>query len=110
MDGMMIVLRSAETLPLLSAAEIANHGVEVGDPSARMPKRVLAEIAPEVEIDPLEVVRRVVRNEHHRHPRSQPFPELPERVLGAVGAVERLDPTFLKGVDVNGAKLRHVAD
>jgi len=53
MDGMMIVLRSAETLPLLSAAEIANHGVEVGDPSARMPKRVLAEIAPEVEIDPV---------------------------------------------------------
>jgi hypothetical protein len=24
--------------------------------------------------------------------------------------VERLDPTVLKGVDVNGAKLRHVAD
>ena len=40
----------------------------------------------------------------------QPFSELPERVLGAVGDVERLDPTVLKGLDVNGAKFRHVAD
>jgi hypothetical protein len=31
-----------------------------------MPERILPEVAPEVEIDPLEVVRRVVRNEHHR--------------------------------------------
>ena len=32
------------------------------------------------------------------------------RVLMAIEAVERLDPTVPKGVDVNGAKLRHVAD
>ena len=100
MHGMVVVLRSTQTLPFLSASKIANEPrVEVGNASSGMPERVLAEIAPEVEIDPLEVVRRVVRNEHHRHPGSQPLPELPERVLGAVGAVERLDPTVLKGLD-----------
>ena len=111
MDGMMIVLRSAKTLPLLSAAEITDQPcVEIGDASSGMPERVRAEIAPKVKVDPLEVVRRVVRHEHHRHPRSQPIPELPERVLRAIHAMESLDSTALKGVDVNGAKLRHVAD
>jgi hypothetical protein len=39
MNGMMIVLRSAETLPLLSTAEITDQPcVEIGDPSARMPE------------------------------------------------------------------------
>ena len=59
MDGMMIVLRSAETLPFLSAAKIAHQpSVEVGDSSPGMPKRVFAEVPPEVEIDPLEVSTR----------------------------------------------------
>jgi hypothetical protein len=47
---------------------------------------------------------------HYRQPGSQPFSELPERVLRAIRSVERLDPTVPKGVDVNGAKFRHVAD
>ena len=111
MDGMMIVLRSAKTLPLLSAAEITDQPcVEIGDASSGMPERVRTEIAPKVEVDPLEVVRRVVRNEHDWHPGSQPFSELAEGVLRAIHAVERLDPTVLEGVDVSGAKLRHVAD
>jgi hypothetical protein len=110
-DWMMIVLRPSQPFPLLSVPEITDQsGVEVGNAPTRMPERVLADITPEVEVDPLEVVRRIVRNEDHRHPRRQPFPELTERVLRAIGAVERLDPTVLKGVDVNGAKLRHVAD
>jgi hypothetical protein len=101
---MMIVLRSAETLPLLSAAKITGQPcVEIGDASSGMPERVRTEIAPKVEVDPLEVVRRVVGNEHDRHPGSQPFSKLAEGVLRAIHAVERLDPTFLKGVDVNGA-------
>src|SRR5436190_23725670 len=75
-----------------------------------MPERVRTEIAPKVEVDPLEVVRRIVGNEHDRDPRSQPCSELPERIVRAINAVECLDSTVLKGVDVNGAKLRHVAD
>jgi hypothetical protein len=63
-----------------------------------MPERVLADVAPKVEVDPLEVVRRVVRNEHYRHPGSQPFPELPKRVLRTICTVERLDPTVPKGI------------
>src|SRR5712691_5939941 len=111
MDGMMIVLRSAETLPLLSATEITRQpSVEVGDSSPGMPKRVFAEVPPEVKIDPLEVVRRVVRHEHYWHPRSQPFSELPERVLGAVRTVECLDAPVPKGVHVNRTELRHIAD
>ena len=55
MDGIMIMRRSAETFPLLSAAKIADQPcVEIGGASSGMPERVLAEIAPEVEIDPLE--------------------------------------------------------
>ena len=89
MNGMMIVLRSAKTLPLLSAAEITDQPcVEIGDASSGMPERVRTEIAPEVEVYPLEVVCRVVRNEHDRHPGSQPFSELPERVLVAIYALE----------------------
>jgi hypothetical protein len=66
-DWMMIVLRPSQPFPLLSAPKITDQsGVEVGNAPARMPERVLPEVAPEVEIDPLEVVRRVVRNEHHR--------------------------------------------
>ena len=109
-DRMMIVLRSAQTLPLLRAAEITDQpSVEVGDASAGVPERVLAEVAPEVEVDPLEVVGRVVRDEHDRHPRCEPLAELAERVLGAVRAVERLGAPVSKRVDVDGAELRHVA-
>src|SRR5687768_18332242 len=108
---MMIVLRPSQPLPLLRAPEITDQsGVEVGNAPTRMPERVLADIAPEVEVDPLEVVRGIVRNEDHRHPGRQPFPELTERVLRAIGAVERLDPTVPKGVDVNGAELGHITD
>ena len=111
MDGMMIVFRPSQSLPILRASEITNQaGVEVGDAPARMAKRIFAEVAPEVKVDPLEVVRQIVRNEDHWHPRRQPFPELPERVLRAIGAVECFDPTVPQCVDVNGAKLRHVAD
>src|SRR5437867_4390045 len=108
---MMIVLRSTETLPLLSAAEITDQPcVEIGDASSGMPERVLAEIAPEVEVDPLKVVRWVVRNEHDRHPRRQPFPELTERVLRGIGAVKRFDPAIPERVHINRTKLCHVAD
>jgi len=42
---MMIVLRSTETLPLVSASEITDQPrVEVGDPSRRMPEWVHAEV------------------------------------------------------------------
>jgi hypothetical protein len=39
--GMVIVLRSTETLPFLSASKISHQSrVEVGDPSPGMPERI----------------------------------------------------------------------
>src|ERR1700686_954775 len=87
---MMVVLRSTETLPLLRASEITDQPcVEVGDPSARMPERILSEVAPEV---------------------IQPFAELPKRVLGAVCAVKGFHTAIPQGIDIDGTKLRHVTD
>src|SRR6266849_3905895 len=58
---MVIVLRSPETLPLLSASKITDEPrVEVGYASTGMPKGILSDIAPEVEVDPLKVVGRIV--------------------------------------------------
>src|SRR5688572_10620983 len=94
-DRMMIVLRSAETLPVLRLVKIANQpSVDVGDSSSGMPERVHAEVAPEVEVDPLEVVRRIVRYEHDRAPRFEPLTKLRERILRTVCPVERLRATF----------------
>src|SRR5262249_48117903 len=110
-DRMMIVLRSAEPLPSLRVSEIADQSrVEVGDAPPRMSERVLSEVAPEVEVDPLEVVRRIVRDEDDGLARVQPFTEPAERLLGAVDAVERLLAAFPKRVHVDGAELRHVAN
>jgi hypothetical protein len=81
---MVIVLRSAETLPFLSASKITDEPrVEAGYASPGMPKRILSEVAPN---------------------RSQPFPELLKRVLRAVDAVQCLDPPIAKCVDVDGTK------
>jgi hypothetical protein len=56
-DRMMIVLGSAKTLPFLRTVKIADEPcVEISDPSPGVPKRVHAEVAPEIEVDPLEVV------------------------------------------------------
>src|SRR5688500_12142511 len=50
-DGMMIVLGPPQALPLLRAAEVADQAsVEVGDTAAGVPERVLAEVAPKVEV------------------------------------------------------------
>jgi hypothetical protein len=73
-------------------------------------ERVLSEVAPEVEVDPLEVVRGIVRDEDDGLARFQPFTEPTERLLGAVDAVEGLLAAFAKRVHVDGAELRHVAD
>src|SRR5262245_7000756 len=106
----MIVLGPPQSLPLLSATEVADQAsVEVGDTPAGVPERVLAEVGPKVEVDPLEVVGRVVRDEDNGPPRFEPFAELAERLLGAVRAVEGLGAPFSKGVEVDGAELRHVA-
>src|SRR3990167_4636884 len=60
-DRVMIVFGPPQTLPLLCVAKVANQSsVEVADAAAGVPERVLAEIPPEVEVDPLEVVGRVV--------------------------------------------------
>lgn len=94
-DRVMIVLGPPQSLPLLRAAEVADQAsVEVGDTPAGVPERVLAEVAPEVEIDPLKVVGRVVRDEDNRLPRFEPLAELAERLLGAVRAVEGLGAPF----------------
>src|ERR1700680_2614666 len=79
---MMIVLRPPQTLPLLSAPKISHKPcVEVGDAAPGVSERVLSEVAPEVEIDPLEVVSRIVRHEHDGHPGGQPLQELAKRVF-----------------------------
>ena len=71
-----------QPLPPLRVAEIADQArVEVGDPPAGVAEWVLAEVPPEVEVDPLEVVRGVVGDEHHRHPRCEPLAELTKRLL-----------------------------
>src|SRR6516162_4480232 len=109
-DRVMIVLGSPQALPLLGAAKIADQpGVEVGDASAGVPERVLAEVAPEVKVDPLEVVGRIIRAEDNGLPRYEPIAELAERLLGAVRAMERLGTALSKRVDVNCAELGHVA-
>ena len=107
----VIVLRPLQTLPLLSASKVAHHPcVEVGDASPGMPERVLPEVAPEVDVDPLKVVGRVVRDEHDGLPEVEPFQELLERVLRAVDATERFHPLIPKFVDIDGAELRHVTN
>src|SRR6266545_2292325 len=61
MHRMMIVLGPTQTLPLLGASEVTDEScVEIGDPSSRMAERILSEVAPEVEVDPLKVVGRIV--------------------------------------------------
>ena len=61
MHRMMIVLGPTQTLPLLGASEVTDEScVEIGDPSSRMAERVLSEVAPEVEVDPLKIVGRIV--------------------------------------------------
>src|SRR5437870_11051043 len=108
---MMIVLRSTQTLPPLRASEIPYQSrIEVGDPSPRVTKRVRTEVAPEVEIDPLKVVGRIVRNEYDRAPGLQPFPELPKCLLRTVGAMKGFHPAISKGVDIHRTELRHVSD
>ena len=108
---MVIVFRPPQTLPLLCASKVAHQPcVVVGDPSSGMPERVLSKVAPEIEVDPLEVVGWIVRHEHDRAPRVQPFTELPERVFRAVDAVKCLHAPIPKRVDVDSTELRHVAD
>src|SRR5262245_13503263 len=90
-DRVMIVLGPPQALPLLGAAKIADQpGVEVGDASAGVPERVFAEVAPRVEVDPLEVVGRIIRDEDNGLPRFEPIAELAKRLLGAARAMERL--------------------
>jgi hypothetical protein len=58
---MVIVFCPTQPLPLLSASKITHQTrVEVGNAPPGMPERVFAEVTPEIEVDPLEVVRRIV--------------------------------------------------
>ncbi len=60
-DGVVIVLRPSQALPFLRGSKIAHQScVVVGYPSSGMPEGILSEVAPEIEVDPLEVVGRVV--------------------------------------------------
>ena len=71
MDGMMIVLRSAKTLPLLSAAEITDQPcVEIGDASSGMPERVLADFYAGLVGDfrSTQKWKRLRRTKHDHHP------------------------------------------
>jgi hypothetical protein len=108
---MVIVFCPAQPLPLLSASKITHQPrVEVANAPPGMPEWVFAEVAPQIEVDPLKVVCRVVWNEHNRASRSQPFPELTEGVLRAVDTMKCLHTPFPKRVDIDCAELRHVTD
>jgi hypothetical protein len=80
-DRMVIVLRPPQPLPSLCVSEVTDQScVEVGNAPTRMPERILSEVAPEVEVDPMEIVRGIVRDEDDGPARFQPFTEPAERL------------------------------